>query len=654
MTQLLAAMLVLGISAIAAAALVRRRAAALGASAAGCIVAAAIGIPGAIAVLARRSSATLSWSTPLGPEGALTLDPLAAWFLLSILFVSAVCAVYGRRYFLAGGRPLGFLAAGFNLLVLAIVGVVLAADAITFLMAWEIMTLAAFLLVTHEHHRAEVRSAGLLYLVLMHAGTTCLLAFFALLWRSSGSARFAGMALHPALPAASTLALFALAAAGFGCKAGAWPLHVWLPAAHPVAPAHVSALMSGIVIKTGIYGLLRAILLIGPLPVSCGLWLLGAGVASALLGVLSALAQHELKRLLAYHSIENIGIILMGAGVGLLALSTGHPAVAALGFAGALLHVTNHALFKSLLFLAAGAVGKACGTLQLDQLGGLSRRMPRTALSFTIGAAAISGLPPLNGFVSEFLVYLSLLGAIVTLPVAAQSAVVLAFAALACVGGLALACFAKATGAVFLGTPRSSAAALPGEVPFGMQASMGALAASCVLIGLAGPLLIVALDPVVYQLSGVSLRDTAAPRGAELVSVLGAAVIGAACIAWLLVQLLLRGRAVRSGPTWACGYPAVGPSMQYTASSFAQPLIVVFRGILLPVRHEARPDAAFPAVIGIEEHCQDPVERFVLEPGVHGGAIGAALARQTQPKRVQSYVLAIFVAVVALLWWRLG
>ncbi len=344
----------------------------------------------------------------------------------------------------------------------------------------------------------------------------------------------------------------------------------------------------------------------------------------------------------------------MGAGVGLVALSTGHPAVAALGFAGALLHVTNHALFKSLLFLAAGAVGKASGTLQIDRLGGLARRMPRTALCFTVGAAAISGLPPLNGFVSEFLVYLALLGAIVSLPVVPQSAAVLAFAVLACVGGLASACFAKATGAIFLGARRSPEEAVPQEVPAEMQLSMGVLAAACLGIGLAGSTLIAGLDPVVRQFSAVSLRETAALGGLTLVGALSAALVGAAFAAWLSVRWLLRRRTVKTGPTWVCGYPAVQPSMQTTASSFAQPLILVFKNILLPVRHQSGSSAAFPAALAVEEHCPDPIERFLLGPGVTGGAVAFSVARQAQPKRVQSYVLAIFITLVGLLWWRLG
>ncbi len=504
MTPIFAALLALAASALAAALFSRMRGVSLTISAVGCVAAALAGIPAAAGQLLGAPVARVRWTTPLGAEGALALDPLAAWFLITVLFVGAACALYGRRSLLASDRAVGVQAACFPLIVLAIAVVVLAADAITFLMAWELMTVLSFLLVTWEHERPDVRSAGLLYLVLTHAGTTCLLAFFAVLAASSGTLLFSGMHA-PAHPAA----LFALAALGFGVKAGAWPFHVWLPAAHPVAPSHVSALLSGIVIKTGIYGLLRASLLLGPLPASCGLFLLGAGVVSALLGVLSALAQHELKRLLAYHSIENIGIILMGVGVGLAALSLHKPAVAALGFAGALLHVTNHALFKSLLFLAAGAVEKACGTLQIDRLGGVLRRMPRTGLLFALGAAAISGLPPLNGFVSELLVYFSLFGAL-ALPPLFQASAVLSISVLACVGGLAAACFAKATGAVFLGTARSPIE--PHEAPAAMVGPMAILGAACVGIGLAGPLVIRLLERPAAQLAGAPLAARPLPR----------------------------------------------------------------------------------------------------------------------------------------------
>jgi len=640
---LLAALAVLAATAVAAAAL-----RSLTVAAAGCVAAAAAGIAAAGSVLLGGDAGEVRWTTPLGFQGALRLDPLSAWFLLVFLFVAALCAIYGRRALAASTRPMGMQAGGYGLLVLSMCVLVAAGDALTFLMAWELMTLAAFLLVTHEHHRPEVRRAGLLYLVLTHAATACLLALFAWLAASAHSLDFADMARHPPLRPRTASALFALAAIGFGCKAGAWPLHVWLPAAHPVAPSHVSGLLSGIVIKAGIYGLLRTLPLLGPLPAGCGLALLIAGVASALLGVLSALAQHELKRLLAYHSIENIGIILIGAGAGFIALGAGRPVVAALGFAGALLHVANHALFKALLFLAAGAVGKSAGTLQIDRLGGLARTMPQTALWFALGAAAISGLPPLNGFVSELLVYLSLLGGAFALPLWAQAASLLSLSTLACVGGLALACFAKATGAVFLGTPRTEVRAH--EAPRGMLAPMALLGVSCLAVGLAGRPLMGALARPVLQLSGASLADTVAAGALPAVGAIGAVLIALSAALFALRALLLRTRA-EAGPTWGCGYAHAAPSMQYTAASFAQPLLAVFRAALLPQRHATLAASPFPTRVSAEQHSPDPVERFALTPALQGGAAVFGLLRRAQPARVQWYALLVGVALVTLLLW---
>jgi len=649
-TAVLAAMATLATAAASSALLARRRALSLAISAAGCVAAAVLGSWGAIRVLLGGGAQTLGWTNPVLGRQALVLDPLAAWFVVPVMTIGAACAVYGVRYLLAGARPVGLQAAGINLLLLAILAVLCAGDALLFLAGWEAMTVCAFLLLTHEHDRAEVRSAGLLYLVLTHAGTCCLLALFAVLSLHAGTLRFVPGSFAPATAAG----LFALGTIGFGTKAGMWPLHVWLPAAHPVAPSHVSALLSGLVIKVGIYGLLRASILVGPVPIACGAALLFAGVASALLGVLAALAQHELKRLLAYHSIENIGIILMGAGLGSMAVSAGRPAIAAIALSGALLHVVNHALFKSLLFLCAGAVAKACGTLQIERLGGLIRRMPRTALLFVIGAAAICGLPPLNGFVSELLVYLSLLAGGAVLPVAVQAESVLSFAALACVGGLAVACFAKAFGVVFLGTARSDAPASAHDPAAAMLAPMALLAASCVALGLAGPLLGRLLELPVRQLGGVSLLATPARQALEATSRVGFALIGASLALAALRALLLRRRPVTESVTWGCGYAAAGPSMQYTASSFARPLIAVFRGLLWPRRHQHGARAPFATELGIEEHCPDPVERFLVEPGLRGGSAALGFLRRAQPTRVQSYVLAVFAALVALLFWRLG
>jgi hydrogenase-4 component B len=649
-TLVLAAMGILAASAVASALLARRPRWALNTSASGCAAALACAGPPAVRTLLGGGSESLGWTNPVLGAQALVLDPLAAWFLLPVLFISTACAVYGGRYLL-GERRVGLQAAGMNLIVLSMMAVLLAGDGLLFLAGWELMTVCAFLLLTHGHDRAEVRKAGMLYLVLTHAGTSCLLALFALLAIQHGSLQF----LPPVASSKGTAAaLFALGAVGFGCKAGAWPLHVWLPEAHPVAPSHVSALLSGLVIKTGIYGMLRSSILVGPVPAACGAALLAVGVASALLGVLGALAQHELKRLLAYHSIENIGIILIGVGLGSMALAAGRPAVAALAFAGALLHVVNHALFKSLLFLAAGSVGKACGTLQLDRLGGLLKTMPRTGLGFVVGAAAICGLPPLNGFVSELLVYLALLAAAGALPVAGQAEAVLAFAALACVGGLAAACFAKATGTVFLGSPRSPAAAEAREAPTRMVGPVLALAATCALAGLSGPWLLRVLELPVAQLGGEALAATPALRALQASALLGGALIALVLGLGLIRRRLVRRHPAASSGTWACGYPSLGPAMQYTASSFAQPLVAVFRGVLLPRRRQIAAATPFAGSVALEEHCRDPVDDFALAPSLRAGARTLSLLRRAQPTRVQSYVLAIFVALIALLWWRLG
>ena len=277
-----------------------------------------------------------------------------------------------------------------------------------------------------------------------------------------------------------------LALVGFGTKAGFIPLHVWLPEAHPAAPSHVSAVMSAVMIKTGIYGLVRVMMLLGAPQAWWGWVLCGIGLSSGVIGVLLALAQHDLKRLLAYHSVENIGIIALGLGVGTLGLCAGLPAVAVMGFAGALLHVLNHALFKGLLFLAAGNVVHSAHTREIDHLGGLLRRMPRTGAIFLIGAAAISGLPPLNGFISEFLIYLASFKGAVTLEGANSVPMLATIAGLALIGGLAAACFTKAFGIVFLGQPRSEHAEQAHEVGLAMVMPGVVLAAACILIGLLG------------------------------------------------------------------------------------------------------------------------------------------------------------------------
>ncbi|HPT00812.1 MAG TPA: proton-conducting transporter membrane subunit, partial [Candidatus Aminicenantes bacterium] len=350
----------------------------------------------------------LPWSLPFGSL-TMRLDPLSALFALTILVVSALAALYGIGYFspIPKRGNLSLYWFNFSTLVVSMLVVITARNGLLFLLAWELMSLSSFFLVLFEKDDAMVRRAGWTYLIATHIGTAFLLVFFLLLGaRSGGTLEFGAFKGSVLLPGTAGVA-FLLALVGFGTKAGFMPLHVWLPEAHPAAPSNVSALMSGVMIKTGIYGLVRSLTFLGTPAPWWGWVLLAVGAFSGILGVLFALAQHDLKRLLAYHSVENIGIIALGIGLGVFGLSCHNPLLIYLGFAGGLFHVVNHALFKSLLFLGAGSVLHSAGTREIDILGGLLKRMPTTGTTFLIGSVAICGLPPLNGFASEFMIYLA-------------------------------------------------------------------------------------------------------------------------------------------------------------------------------------------------------------------------------------------------------
>src|SRR6266487_2078496 len=438
---------------------------------------------------------------------ALRLDGLGAFFLVVIGLIGVAAAIYGFGYAAAytGRYSLRLLGAMFNVLLLALSVQVMADNALTFLIAWEGMSLAAYWLVLTEHDQPGTVRAGVWYIAMTHAGFAALIAMFLLLSNGELTTSFTAMRQEAAaLEPLTRDAIFLLALFGFGAKAGIIPLHIWLPMAHPVAPSHVSALLSGVVIKMGVYGLLRVTLdLLGGGPVWWGGVVLGIGAVSALLGVLYALMEHDLKRLLAYHSVENIGIILIGMGAGLIFHAYGLMSLAALGFIGTLYHTINHACFKGLLFLGAGSVLHATHTRNMEEMGGLIKRMPRTALFFLVGAAAISALPPLNGFVSEWVVFQALLGG-ATIPkreVAVLMPVAVAMLALA--SGLAAACFVKAFGITFLGIARSHEAREAHEAPVTMQVAMGALALGCVALGAVASAMVPALGRVVAGLAGM-------------------------------------------------------------------------------------------------------------------------------------------------------
>jgi hydrogenase-4 component B len=518
--------------------------------------------------------------------------------------------------------------------------VLVAANGLHFLIAWELFTLSAYFLITLNRRPREVRAAGWLYLAASHTATLALFAFFALL-----AARTGGWDLGPMRQHAELAPLFWLALFGFGLKAGLFPLHLWLPSAHANAPSHVSALLSGVTLKMGIYGLMR---FSGWLPTPAGAgWVVAAlGVVSAVLGVAFALGQHDLKRLLAYHSVENIGIILIGLGFALVAAEQGNPVWGRLALAGALLHVWNHGVFKALLFFGAGSVLHATGTREMSRLGGLWRAMPWTTGCFALGAVAISGLPPLNGFVSEWLVYLGLFDATLANTPTAWAAVPAAVL-LAVTGALALACFTKVCGVVFLGGARSPAAAHAQECGPAMRGAMLALGSACVAIGLA---------PVLFWPAVVRAMAVWNPvwAGAEtpvaLASLglfhLALAVFGLAAAGWLWQRV--RGGQPTRALTWDCGYAAPTVRMQYTAGSFAGIITEWFSWILRPQHHRQPPEGCFPAEARHGEHTPETVLEHIVEPAGRVVMRLSAAAQRLQQGRVQSYLLYVLIGLAAL------
>ncbi len=665
MSPFMLGILILFISALLALALRREHEAASRVGAFGAMLGCAVATIPVLRAMAGAEipSLILPWSMPCGSL-IFRIDLLSALFLLPILLVSALGALYGLAYLrpYADRKPVGSLGRcwfWYNLLVAGMLLVCVSHNALMFLVAWELMSLASFFLVAFDDEKTEVRDSAWTYFIATHLGTAFIIALFLTMGVAAGSFDFADF--HKATLGPGVMGvLFLFAVIGFGTKAGFMPFHVWLPEAHPVAPSHVSAVMSGVMIKTGIYGLLRMLMLMGHPPAWWGWTLIGIGLVSGVLGVLFALAQHDLKRLLAYHSVENIGIIAMGSGLGMLGISIGSPLLTTLGFAGALLHVINHALFKSLLFFGAGAVQHGAGTREMDHLGGLLKRLPLTGLFFLIGAVAISGLPPLNGFVSEFLIYLGAFHSGATLHGTAALSGVAVITGLALIGGLAAACFTKVFGTVFLGAPRTEHAAHAHECGILMWLPMLTLAALCAAIGLCAPLAANAMAPVVANMTGLAPEQTAlAVTYAQwpLTGVVTAAValLLALCLLALLRRRLLARRSVGATGTWDCGYARPTARMQYTSSSFAQPITDCFR-MFLGTRTSLRaPGEPFPQQPGrLSTETPDIFIARFYRPLFSWITRPLSWTLNVQHGRVQLYVLYVALTLVALLIWALG
>ena len=619
------------------------------------LAASCLGLTGSVMILlgGRSELFELAWTLPFGPA-EFGVDPLSAWFLLPIFLVPGCSALYACSYWNAARHPANIrkMTFFFGMMTAGMSGVVLARDGISFLFVWEIMALSAWFLVSTEDEKPEVNEAGTLNMITTHAGTLGLFALFPLLNLLTGSWAFpapASLDAHSWLSAAILLtSLFA-----FGMKAGIMPFHIWLPSSHANAPSHVSAVMSGVILKIGVYGLIRTLSFFHSVPLWWGCSVLFLGVVSGVVGVAFAIGQHDLKRLLAYHSIENIGIIFMGLGVALLGQTAGSTAMMLLGMSGALLHVLNHAVFKALLFLGAGSVIHATGTREIDLMGGAARRLPYTALLFGIGSVAICGLPPLNGFVSELLVYLGFFQGI-QVDGAAAAAAALAAPALALVGGLALACFVKVYGIVFLGVTRCEAHAARQEAGWPMLLPMLLLGLLCLAIGLApgaltGPLQLVSLTvlPEVVGTAGLPLQELVPT---SMITLSGVALLALIAVLLLWYRRRLAASSCSETVTWGCGYQRPAPRMQYSASSFAEMLTSLFAFVLKPLRHRSgRIEGLFPEKSGFYSHVPEAVLELLYIPALKRLYQRFAGIRKLQSGILQQYVLYTLITLILLL-----
>ena len=610
----------------------------------------------------------LSSSIPL-LTFSLRLDSLSGFFVLTISLVGLAVSVFASGYVreFYGRIPVSLLGFLYNGFLLSMLLVVTADNAFFFLIVWELMSLFSYFLVVSEHEKPDVRFAGLFYLIMTHVGTAFILVTFLMFYQETGSFAFeAFRSADQSLPEGLRTLVFWTALIGFGTKAGIVPLHVWLPYAHPAAPSHVSALMSGVMIKTAIYGLLRVYFdfLGGPFPWWWGFVVLLVGTVSALLGVMYALMEHDLKSLLAFHSVENIGIILMGIGTGMVFYAYDMPHLAALGIIAGLYHTINHAVFKALLFMGAGSLLYATHTRNMEEYGGLLRRMPWTGLFFLIGAVSISALPPTNGFVSEWLVFQGLFLSLELPSLFLKLMLPIAAALLALTGALALACFVKAFGISFLALPRSSHARKAQEVPVLMRVGMGILAGLCLVLGL-GPVVVVPLlDRVSEPFAGISIAGrafemggwTLAPVSGEFSSlstpVLAIILAGLTGLGWGLAYVLGGKGKTRFYKTWGCGLNMTA-RMEYTATGFVQPIKRVFSTIYQPTVKLETEFLEESHYFAKQRHFEFSIEpiflKYLYHPILKFFSTLADRSRVIQGGNLSLYLAYIFVTLVVLL-----
>ncbi len=592
------------------------------------------------------------------------VDRLAAFFIFVISIAAFAVSIYStgyvREYF--GKKNIGYLGFLYNTFILSMILVVTASNAVMFMIVWELMSVISYFLVVYEHENPETRKAGFIYIVITHIGTGFILLSFLILGGSGRNFGFetfsaAGAALPPVLR--DMVFLFSLI--GFGTKAGIVPLHIWLPYAHPAAPSNISALMSGVMIKTAIYMLIRVSFdFLGANVMWWGILLLIIASASALLGVMYALMEHDMKRLLAYHSVENIGIILIGVGVAMIFMSSGQPELAAFGLIAGLYHLINHAVFKSLLFMGAGSLIYSAHTKNIEEMGGLIKRMPYTALFFLIGSVSISALPPFNGFVSEWLTFHAQLLSINLNDNIIKIIVLSSGAALALTGALAAACFVKAFGISFLALPRSNQAEHAREVPRSMLFGMAVLSLLCIALGVFPMYFMPVLDAITSPLVGTSILSKV---GFDLS--LTAFRSGSISTMWLflllfvllplpLILALAVGRRTTfiKYETWGCGQPISTSRNEYTATAFSKPIRIWLGNIYRPRREIQITYSVSPFVkesIKFESQIEQIFERYIYAP-LAGTVLAVSRAfRVVQAGSIHAYLAYIFAILLILM-----
>ena len=577
-----------------------------------------------------------------------TLDSLSAFFLIPIFGVCPLAALYSFHY-MDKAEQRGRVAVNYFFLTLLIISMALVATAdniISFALVWEIMSLSSFFLVMHEFQEKATRKAGYIYFIFTHVGAMFIFAAFSLAYSYTGTYDFLSFA---DMPGGIKIIVFFLALVGFGSKAGIFPLHMWLPHAHPAAPSNISAVMSGVMIKMGIYGIIRLYATLGVTELIFGEAVLLLGIVSGILGVVYALGKHDLKKLLAYHSVENIGIILIGTGIGMIGIASENMVMASFGFAGGLLHVLNHSIFKSLLFFGAGAVLQKTKVRHIDQLGGLMKRMPTTGKTFLIGSVSISGLPPFNGFVSEFLIYY---GAFHGLTLSGSSFIftMLAILSLAIIGGLAAACFSKVVGVVFLGEPRTQKAAEALETGFTMTLPMLLLATACLVIGIFPEPFIMAVFQGLKSIKTLQLVGTD-----EITIVAGnlafaaRLLLGVFLLSVLLRKVFYLKKEISRGSTWGCGFTQPTVKMQYTGTSYAMSIVDFFRPFVHIRTNYSGINRIFPGRTTYESRVDDIAETTLVDHIVSPILYLLAKLRWIQHGHIQLYIGYIIVTIIALL-----